>query len=197
MATDSPADKAGLKVNDVLVSYDDQRLYSPEQFVKLIRYDKPDRKVKLGVIHDGKLEDIGAVLGEQLALAEQQQPTGIRWPMTMRAQHPITAEEEEANLASFDSLTLSRTDKNHYKVEIKYRDDKGKLETHDFQGLRDQIRNDIDAEKDLPANERDQLLRAISLSRNPWETSYPFVEFIPDNRVLWDFIESSQHQAKK
>ncbi len=63
VATDSPADKAGLKVNDVLVTYDDQRLYSPEQFVKLIRYDKPDRRVKLGVIHDGKLEVVWRHVG--------------------------------------------------------------------------------------------------------------------------------------
>ena len=37
VAAGSPAEKAGLKQNDILISYDDQRLYSPEQFVKLVR----------------------------------------------------------------------------------------------------------------------------------------------------------------
>ncbi len=135
VASGSPADKAGLKDNDILVKYDDQRLYSPEQFVKLVRHDKPERTVTLGVIHAGKSEEIKVALGEHPAVAvEQQHPAVMQWPMSMRGERPMTAEEEEAHWRSFDSLTLSRIDKDHFKAEIKFRDDQGKLETHAFQG---------------------------------------------------------------
>lgn len=191
VAADSPAHKAGLKANDVLITYDDQRLYSPDQFVKLVHYDKPDRQVKLGVVHDGKSEDLKVDLGERPEVANQQEyPMGMHWPM--RTEKPMTAEEEEARWNSFDSLTLSRTGKDQFKAEIKFRNDSDKLETKDFQGTRDQIRKDINAQKDLPTNEREQLLRAISLSRNPWEAEFPYVEFNPNTGVLWDFIESGQ-----
>ncbi|HTQ40407.1 MAG TPA: PDZ domain-containing protein [Pirellulales bacterium] len=193
VAPGSPAEKAGLKADDVLITYDDQRLYSPEQFVKLVRYDKPERQVKLGVVHDGKSEDLKVDLGEHSPEAsESPQSMGMHWPMSMHAQRPMTAEDEEASWNSFDSLSLSRTSKDQFKAEIKYRDDKGKLETKDFQGSREQIRKDIDAEKDLPTNERDQLLRAISLARNPWEADFPYVEFIPNNGIFWDFFEPAQ-----
>lgn len=163
----SPAEKAGIKSNDVLVSYDDQRLYSPEQFVKLIQYDKPDRQVKLNIVHDGKAEDLKVTLGERSSQAsEQEHSMGIHWPMTWRSQRSMTSEEEEARWNNFDSLTLSRTGKDQYKAEIKFRDDNGKLETKDFQGSREQVCKDINAQKDLPTNEREQLLRAMSLSQS-------------------------------
>ena len=191
VAADSPAQKAGLKANDILTSYDDQRLYAPEQFVKLVRHDKPDRQVKLGVVHDGKTEEIKVALGEHSAVAgEQEHPLGMRGPMPMHTERPMTAAEEEAQWSSFDSLTLSRTDKDHFKAEIKYRDEKGRVETRDFQGTREQIRKDIEAQKDLPSNERQQLLRAVSMSRYPLETEFPYVEFIPNHGILWDFIGS-------
>lgn len=165
VAVGSPAEKAGLKANDVLVSYDNQRLYSPEQFVKLVRYDKPERHVKLGLVHDGKPADIEVALGERSStIGEQEYGMGRHFPMSIRAQRPMTTEEEDARWSSFDSLTLSRTDKDHFKAEIKYRDDKGKLETRDFQGSREQLRKDIDAEKDLPMNEREQLLCDFSIA---------------------------------
>ncbi len=194
IAAGSPAEKAGLKQNDILVSYDDQRLFAPEQFVKLVRYDKPDRQVKLGVVHDGKSEEIKVALGERTATqAEHQRQMEMSRPMSMmRTERPLTAEDENARWESFDSLTLSRTDKDHFKAEIKYRNEQGKLETRDFQGTREQIRKDIEAQKDLPTNERQQLLRATSLSSNPWEEAFPFVEFIPGNGILRDFIESAQ-----
>jgi serine protease Do len=194
VAVGSPAEKAGIKQNDILISYDDQRLYAPEQFAKLVRYDKPDRQVKLSVIHDGKSEEIKVALGERAATsAEHQYPMALTRPMSMmHAGQPATTDDEAARWESFDSLMLSRTDKDHFKAEIKYRNEQGKLETRDFQGTRDQIRKDIEAQKDLPTNERQQLLRATSLSSNPWEEAFPFVEFIPGNGVLRDFIESAQ-----
>src|SRR5436305_5781017 len=42
---DTPAGKAGIKSHDILMTYDDQKLFSPEQFVKLIHADKPGREV--------------------------------------------------------------------------------------------------------------------------------------------------------
>ena len=67
VADDSPAQKAGLRQHEILISFDDQRLYSPEQLVRLVDNDKPGREAKLHIIRNGKSQDIEATLGSQQA----------------------------------------------------------------------------------------------------------------------------------
>ncbi|GEM_PF-2308397 len=61
---DSPAATAGVREDDVLLSYDDQKLFSVEQLHKLVRSDRPGREVVLAVLRGGKVEKIKAKLGE-------------------------------------------------------------------------------------------------------------------------------------
>src|SRR5262245_12381427 len=44
---DSPAAKAGLRRNDILLKYGDEAVRDCEQVARLIRDDKPERKVRL------------------------------------------------------------------------------------------------------------------------------------------------------
>ena len=62
VAEGSPAAKAGLQPHDILVSFDDQKLYSPEQLVKLVGYDKPGREAKLHIVRGGKAEEVRVTL---------------------------------------------------------------------------------------------------------------------------------------
>ncbi|MCA9200940.1 MAG: PDZ domain-containing protein, partial [Planctomycetales bacterium] len=61
----SPAEKAGIQKYDVLVRYDDQDLYSPEQLVKRVRNDDPGKTVELQFVHAGKLQTVKVQLGRQ------------------------------------------------------------------------------------------------------------------------------------
>ena len=40
--------------------------------------------------------------------------------------------------------------KNHFKAEIRYRDDRGNVESRHFEGTPDQIRQHLEDQKDLP-----------------------------------------------
>ncbi len=51
---DSPAAHAGLRRNDVLVEFDGQKVRGCDHLSGLIRDDKPERKVKLALVRDGK-----------------------------------------------------------------------------------------------------------------------------------------------
>jgi serine protease Do len=51
--TDSPAEKAGLKVGDVVVEYQGQRVEGTEQFIRLVRETPVGRQVKLTVHRAG------------------------------------------------------------------------------------------------------------------------------------------------
>jgi hypothetical protein len=64
VAPDSPAAKAGLKKNDVLVEFGDQSLVHPAQLRKLVRVQKEGEGVKLGFYRAGKHEVVSVKLGK-------------------------------------------------------------------------------------------------------------------------------------
>ncbi|MGN0835548.1 MAG: PDZ domain-containing protein [Candidatus Spyradosoma sp.] len=53
---DSPAEKAGLSVGDILLSFDGQKLFFPNQFAALLRTYDPDDVVEIDFVHEGELK---------------------------------------------------------------------------------------------------------------------------------------------
>lgn len=62
---DSPASKAGLKVNDVILEYNGQRVEGTEQFVRFVRETPVGRTVKLLVSRNGAPQTIAATLASR------------------------------------------------------------------------------------------------------------------------------------
>lgn len=60
---DSPAAKAGLKVNDVVTELNGQRIESAAQFSRMIREFPSGRAVQLGVWREGRAQNISVTLG--------------------------------------------------------------------------------------------------------------------------------------
>jgi hypothetical protein len=73
---DSPADRAGLRRDDVLLEYDGTRVRDCQHLATLIRADKPERKVQLRLQRDGKSLAVAAVLalGPALVLPGEAKP---------------------------------------------------------------------------------------------------------------------------
>jgi S1-C subfamily serine protease len=59
----SPADKAGLKDQDVVVEFNNEKLKDSEHFRELIESAQPDKSVRLKVLRDGKERILSARLG--------------------------------------------------------------------------------------------------------------------------------------
>ena len=67
----SPADHAGLQRYDIVISYDAQDVYSPEQLVKArCGNDRPGREVSLAYVRGGSVKTTKLTLGEMPASAE-------------------------------------------------------------------------------------------------------------------------------
>ncbi|MEM7601934.1 MAG: PDZ domain-containing protein [Verrucomicrobiota bacterium] len=64
VAGDSPAETSGLKKNDILLKYGEQKLISPEHLSLLVRSDTPDSTIQLTLIRRGAEENVKVVLGE-------------------------------------------------------------------------------------------------------------------------------------
>jgi membrane-associated protease RseP (regulator of RpoE activity) len=187
VAKDSPAEKAGLKTDDILLSYGDQKLSSPEQLVKLVRGDKSGHEVSLNYIRAGKPENCKVTLGEHESVNLLENPHVFRLQPDKSLQE-IFEQSESKNggsaWESFDSLKLSRQGDKGWHAEIDYRTKDGKKEHKVFNGTREEIRKAVQAEKDLPANERNHLLRALNLHNPVFEFHIPplFDQLVPDYR---------------
>jgi len=55
VSPDSPAGKAGILVYDIIAKFNDNAIFSQQQFTQLIQSTKPETKVKLSIIRQGKL----------------------------------------------------------------------------------------------------------------------------------------------
>ncbi len=62
---DSPAAKAGLKENDVVLEYNGQRIEGTEQFVRLVRETPVDRQVHLLVWRNGGTQTLTGTIGRR------------------------------------------------------------------------------------------------------------------------------------
>ncbi len=63
----SPAEKAGMLKNDVVVEFNGQRVEGTEQFVRLVRETPPGRQVKIGLWRNGASQQVSATLGRRKA----------------------------------------------------------------------------------------------------------------------------------
>jgi hypothetical protein len=93
---DSPADRAGLVVGDVIVSLDGLRWSGPgatDAFTQAVRKHKPRETVKLGVLRNGEMNEIPVALGiRPLGALERQD---FLWANGMPPSLPNPEEAEE------------------------------------------------------------------------------------------------------
>jgi len=66
---DSPAAKAGLKVGDVVLEYNGQRLEGTEQFVRMVRETPEGREARFLVSRDGSTQTLNATIGARKGMA--------------------------------------------------------------------------------------------------------------------------------
>ena len=68
--SDSPAAKAGLKMDDVVLEFNGQRVENTPQFVRMVSEFTPGRKLKLGIIRAGAPLTLTAILEYKVSLHE-------------------------------------------------------------------------------------------------------------------------------
>ncbi len=184
VAKDSPAGKAGLQPHDILLSIGDKKLTSPEELVKAVRDAKAGQEVAVGYLRGGKSSTCKITLGERSAADSSSHPQVYRFRPDEQFQGFFEEHERmngEHGWNTFDSMKLSRTDEHHWAAEIEYRGKDGKKEARKFSGTRDEIRKAIEADKDLPRDERSHLLRAFNFHPPVFEFQFPSFGFVTPN----------------
>ena len=149
-APDSPAASSDLKPFDVMIAYGNTKLHHPEQFIKLVRNDKPDNVVIIRVARQGKILDIPVTIGSQ----------------------------KTPNPKEFNGLIIKKIGENKYQASIRFIGINGNKQIRSYEGNRQEIFDEVMQAQDLPPAERDQLLFATrpreSKSNNGFGKFFPF-----------------------
>ena len=66
----SPAEKAGLKVGDVVQSYNGQRVEGTEQFVRMVRETPAGRNAQLGLVRNGSQQTLTATIAARMGAVQ-------------------------------------------------------------------------------------------------------------------------------
>lgn len=166
VAPGSPADRAGIRPFDILLGFGDQKLFAPEQLVKLVRSGKPGDKVSIELVRSGRVMPVEVTIGRQQAAVRPQtiRPglSGRRGhhPLSPRTMQPLAPSER--NWETFDAISLSKLDDGRYQAVIEYLDVNGGKKRMEFEGSRAEIRDQILRQDDLPEIERNQLLEMLT-----------------------------------
>ncbi len=188
VAKNSAADTGGLRVDDILMTYGDQKLFAPRQLVGLVRQDKPGHDVTLGIVRAGKPMTVKVTLS-----AHQFPPFGSPYGSpgpgyperpapgwigsSWQPPHPLATvpappsatgalpvpPSAASDWKNFDSMTIKKLGDGRFHAEIHYRSANGTLDHKTFEGTREEIRKAILSQKGLPAAEVDPLLRSLDL----------------------------------
>jgi membrane-associated protease RseP (regulator of RpoE activity) len=154
-ADNSPAADDGMKVSDVLLTYDGQPINTPENFIKMIRDDKAGRIVKFTLLRQGNILTLPVTMGSQkkkIPVVQQQLKT---------TQPSITLQQMPAPNANYNGLAIRKIGDGIYDASIGIIGQNGKPQRRSFKGNRLQILQQIMQASDLPPQARQQLLFAV------------------------------------
>ena len=168
VAPNSPAAKAGLKKNDILLSIGDQKLFAPSQLVGLVRARRPGQKVDLQVISQAKLKTVKLELGARPRhpMRSRSAPPGAFRPLPPRLRAPgaPSRPDQPTVWSSFESVNVKTLPDGRYHAEMSYKDEKGDTHNFTFEGKRDEIVDQINNRKDLPDDKKQALLQALNFN---------------------------------
>jgi len=91
VTNDGPADKAGIKRGDVIVSYDGKKVSESSSLPALVAVSPVGKTVPVEVVHKGKTKSVEvtiAKLEDQTAEADDTTPQKGKWGLALREVHP-------------------------------------------------------------------------------------------------------------
>lgn len=170
---DSPAAAAGLRPYDILLSYDDQKLFSPDQLHRLVAADQPGRIVTLKRVRGGQLQTVQVTLGQGAPRTAMPQH-GWSFPFHFpRNAFPVMPRQRQETLTeSFESLNVEKLEDGRYRAAIEYLDADGNRQRYEFEGTWDELHKQIGQSKDLSPAARKHLLNTLNMN-----TGWPMRHF--------------------
>ncbi len=152
----SPAERAGLKRNDLLLSFGGEPLTRPGDLVRRVRSAKPGDKVTIELLRRGKPMQVEVTLEDRFAHVR-------RPPLRRPPTPPLGGPADQVQVwEQFQSLSVVKNPDGNYTAVVEYLDEKGDKKRFEYQGTRDEISAQVRKERALPDGLKQQLLDALS-----------------------------------
>ncbi len=151
----SPAESAGIKVHDVLLTYNSKALISPQDLIQAVRNGTADQPVGIQILRHGKVEDVSVTLAEM----KHHPHSSPAHPM-MGQPRPWSNGEMVVE-KSYQSIQVKKLPDGKVNAAIEFMDANGDMKKYEYNGSSDDVRKQIEGEKNLPDMQKQQLLNAI------------------------------------
>lgn len=147
---DSPAPQQGIKLFDILLSYNGIALKHPRQLIQLINKGKPNQVIELKVVRKGQIIKIPVTLGAQNYPLDEDQ---LDYQYKMQT-------------LGYAGYKMKMPSKNYFEVTIRFLAPDGVVRRRSFKGYYNQVMSDIQAAPDLSRFAKQKLLNVISERKN-------------------------------
>ncbi|MCK5917769.1 MAG: PDZ domain-containing protein, partial [Cocleimonas sp.] len=160
-ADNSPAADDGMKVHDVLLTYNGQAIGKPENFIKIIRNDKPGQKVMFTLLRQGQILTVPVTMGAQKKKKPARSTLQAQYPTSLPSQSQQRLTGKAPPNTNYNGLAIRKISKDIYDASIGFTGQDGKPTRRSYKGNRMQILQQIMQARDLPPQARQQLLFAV------------------------------------
>ena len=186
VSPNSPAAKAGLQAYDILLSLNDQKLYSAQQLAGLIASNKADDEVTFKLVRNGKSEVQQVKLdARSVALSPMSRAPAYGFnngfgsgfgqgfnspffsrpfaaPVLPQGTTPLQPNGKgKVNvMQQFESISINKTGDGKVRAEVTI-DNNGDKKEFNFEGKYDEVRKQIRETKELPEDKKNSLLNAL------------------------------------
>ncbi len=149
----SPAEKAGLRRNDILLQYNDKKIADCDDLVRLLQEDRPGQAVKLTLLRGGKETTSDALLIAGPAIKTAQEVKG--------GPGDASAGVAKAGGPATVSVAATPLERGRLKVTIEfYPEGDARLKSVTCEGAPDELAGQID-KQNLPERERSMIQVAL------------------------------------
>jgi len=166
---DSPAEKHGIKLFDILLAYDQQALMHPKTLIQSVRRDRIGREVKLEILRKGKIMTVPVTLGTQFYPLDEDQ---------LDYQYNL-------QVLGYHGVNIKLHDNDYFTAAIRYLAPDGVVRRRNYAGYYPIIMRQIQQTPDLSRIAKRDMLRAIK-KRKDDEDGW-FGDMMPFSDGVFDF----------
>lgn len=171
----SPAASAGITNYDILLTLDEQKLYSPAQLSGLINSIEPGKQVSLQLVRAAGIKTL------TLEITSRQVQPMHRPPFNFRKPYP--AMPKPSSWDSFETLQVNTLGNGRYHAEVTFKNHSNETKSFVFEGKKEEIVQQIQQQPDLPIDKKTALLDALNMRKDNFSRPFntPFFQHNPFN----------------
>lgn len=161
----SPAAKAGLQVNDIILSFNGTHIQSANQLARLVQESNVNRTIDMDIIHRGKLVNRTATLSAR-SNTNNNTFSSPFWQALPNLSQTFPQQKQSSAWDEFQSVQINSLANGRYRAEIHYKNQQNQDKRFTFEGTREEITQQIQQQNDLPQEKKQALLNAFTMQPN-------------------------------